>query len=133
MKLESGDGFIAFKDNDDKVYFVYHSPIAHFGSKTTTLPLDWDGSANAIVANIPESASYPILIAFGVSPKILHGREKWGVVFPSLRRRVGPSGEVDDRSSSESSSSSESEEEEPGKPKKPRTKVVLIFLFFPLP
>lgn len=131
MKLQSGDGYIAFSDDAGKLHFVYFSPIAQYGKKTITLPIEWDGASNSVVATIPDTVSYPVLIAFGVSPQILSGREKWSVVFPSLRRRLSPSGNVDDRSSSESDSSDSSADEKgEGKEKKRGTKVVQFNVFF---
>ena len=61
-----------------------------------TFPLEWDPATSSIFVTIPSSATYPLLVAFGVSPKVLEGNARWSVSFPSLRGRIAKTGEVDE-------------------------------------
>jgi hypothetical protein len=97
VKLKFDKHSIEVSDQGDKVQFVYLSPIAQYGKKTITLPLEWDAASNSLFVTLPDSASYPVLVAFGVSNKILEGTARWSVVFPSLRGHVSRTGEVDER------------------------------------
>jgi hypothetical protein len=128
LEVNKQKAHVAVIETTGKTQIFYLSPIAQYGKKTVTLPIDWDATLNGISVTLPDSVSYPIVVAFSISPKILAGTDKWSIAFPSLRRRLKPSGEVEVGSSS-SESSDESEEEEIEKEiSKKQTKVYFIGL-----
>eukprot|EP00026_Physarum_polycephalum_P000009 Phypoly_transcript_00009.p1 GENE.Phypoly_transcript_00009~~Phypoly_transcript_00009.p1 ORF type:complete len:3931 (-),score=966.04 Phypoly_transcript_00009:22-11814(-) len=97
VKLKFDKYAVEISDDNDKIQFVYLSPVAQFGTRTITIPLEWDAATSSLVVSLPDSATYPLLVAFLVSPKVIEGTSRWSVGFPSLRGRLTRTGEVDER------------------------------------
>jgi hypothetical protein len=126
---------LAILDKAGKIRLVYTAPIIRLPSNITRIPdLEWDPSSATLSFNLPD-VSFPIIIAFGVAPKLPD--VKGGVSFSFPAFKFGAEGEL------ETSDSSDSEDEDKkkrsgtfgfglkapkfGKGDKPKIKVFILF------
>jgi hypothetical protein len=97
---------LAILDKVGKIQLVYTSPVLRLPSnKTSTPELDWDPSVASLSFPLPDTFSFPLVIAFGVGPKIPEVKGGFGFSFPSFK--LGAKGEIE-------TSDSDSDDEKKG-------------------
>lgn len=78
---------MAFSDQDDKLIFVYSTPVVRLPSnETVTLPIEWDGENSAISVKLPEGGNFPLIVSFGIAAKLPKSKQSFlAQLFPWLR------------------------------------------------
>lgn len=101
VEFNKEHGVLVIFDKAGKVKLVYSAPIIFLSTnKTTSAGLEWDDASSSLSFNLPD-ISIPLVIAFGLSPKLPDIKGGFHFAFPSFK--FGSKGEVEVSDESESS------------------------------